>query len=1147
MKFLEVVEQVVELLQRQGRVSYRALERQFDLDDEYVEDLKEEIIEARKLAADEDGRVLVWAGDEKSPLESVSSSPTAAQETASQEDQPTPAETAPAQPAVPEAERRHLTVMFCDLVESTALSAKLDPEDLREVVRAYQQASAEVIDRYEGYIAQYLGDGLLVYFGYPQAHEDDAQRAVHAGLEIVAAIGALNAELEQDKNVELAVRVGVHTGLVVVGEMGGGGKQEQLAVGETPNIAARIQGLAESNTVVISGATADLAKGAFVLEDLGAHGLKGVAEPVPVARILGPVGERIEEDELVPDRIPLVGRDEEVGLLRRRWEQSKEGLGQVVLINGEAGIGKSALVETVRAHVMREGLPRIIFHCSPYHTHSAHYPVIVHMERLFGLEPDDSPETKLGKLEEVLAKYSFPLEEIVSLFAGLLSIPLPERYPVPTRTPQQQKQQTQDALVAWLLEKAERQPLLTVWEDLHWADPSTLEILGLLIDQVPTAPMLSVLTFRPEFVPSWPARSHMTPLTLNRLERPQVEAMLEHLAGGKALPAEVVEHIVDRTDGVPLFIGELTKMLLESDLLREEPDHYALTGPLSEVTIPATLQDSLMARLDRVPTVREVAQLGAVLGREFAYEILRELTTIEESALQEQLAQLVNVELLYQRGRPPRARYFFKHALIHDEAYASLLRSTRQQYHRQIAQLLEEQFPDLVETQPELVAHHYTEAGLNEHAVGYWQRAGQRAAGRSANAEAMRQCKKGLETLSTLPDSPERARQELTLQTTLGLALVATKGYAAEEIEQTYARARELCQQVRNTSQLSLVLRGLQIFYSVRGDMHTARELSEQLLTLAQGQDDRALLAGAHVARGEVLLFLGELASAREDLEQGRGLYEAQPQRFEDWPGAHPGVNCLVISAFVLWLLGYPDQALHRIHEGLTLAQELPLPYSLALAKAQTAWLHQFRRDPSAALEQAEGAVTLATDHGFKYVVAAATPFRDWALAAQGRGGEGMAQMRQGLAAYQATGAQMRLPCLLASGAEVCGKNGEAKEGLVVLAEGFRVINKSGERVWEAELHRLKGELTLQSGDQSSESGVQEEAEECFQQALGVARRQQAKSLELRAATSLSRLWQHQGKRVEARELLGGIYDWFTEGFDTADLKEAKALLEDLS
>ena len=656
---------------------------------------------------------------------------------------------APVRPA-PEAERRQLTVLFCDLVGSTQLSGQLDPEDLRAVVRAYQEAAAEVIQPYEGHIAQYLGDGLLVYFGYPAAHEDDARRAVHTGLGIVQAITTLNTRLAAQYGVELAVRLGIHTGPVVVGVMGGGGRHEHLALGETPNIAARLQALAPANAVVISAVTARLVQGTFALEDLGTHALHGVAEPMAVSRVRGLLATPSHDEEFVTAGVPvLVGREEESGLLRRRWEQSKAGLGQVVFVSGEAGIGKSALVEGLRAQVRAEGLPRMAFRCSPYHTTSALYPVITHIEHLLQFEPDDPPATRLAKLEAGLRPYRLPLAEVVPLLAGLLSVPLPaERYAALTLTPQQQKQQTLDALVAWLAAEAERQPVLVAWEDLHWADPTTLEVLGLVIEQAPTVPMLHVLTYRPEFSPPWPQRSHMTPLVLNRLERPQVEALIAQRAGGKTLPAEVVQHIVAKTDGVPLYVEELTKMLLASALLREEADQYVLTGPLRTVAIPDTLQDALMARLDQLNTAKEVAQLGAVLGREFAYELLQAIAPQDEDTLQAGLAQLVGAELLYQRGRPPRARYLFKHALIQDAAYASLLKSTRQQVHQQIAQVLEARFPALVETQPELVAQHYTAAGCTEQAVHYWQRAGQQASDRSANLEAISHLTTGIELLT---------------------------------------------------------------------------------------------------------------------------------------------------------------------------------------------------------------------------------------------------------------------------------------------------------------------------------------------------------------------------------------------------------------
>jgi predicted ATPase/class 3 adenylate cyclase len=1044
-----------------------------------------------------------------------------------------------------DAERRQLTVMFCDLVGSTKLSARLDPEDLREVVRSYQETSADVIQGFDGHIAQYLGDGLLVYFGYPQAHEDDAHRAVRAALGIVEGMGTLNGRLESEYGVQLSVRLGIHTGPVVVGEMGGGDRHEQLALGETPNIAARLEGLAQPNTVVISAMTKRLVEGAFVLEDLRSHHLKGVPEPVAVARVLKPIAPQSDEEEVGTGLVtPLVGRDEEIGLLLRRWEQSKEGFGQVVLINGEPGIGKSALADVLREHVAREGYTRATYRCSPYHTNSALYPVITHLQRLWRWERDDTPTEKLGKMEETLRMTSLPLKEVVPLFAALCSLPLPEgRYPTLGLTPQQEKQQTQDALAAWLLEEAERRPMLAVYEDLHWADPSTTENIGLLVDQVPTAPMLIVLIFRPEFVPPWPNRSHMTPITLNRLERPQVEAMITQLGGGKALPAEVVQHIVTRTDGVPLYVEELTKMLLESDLLREEADHYALAGELSSVAIPATLQDSLMARLDRLPMVREVAQLGAVLGREFAYEMLRALAAVEESTLQERLGQLVGAELLYQRGRPPRAKYMFKHALVQDAAYASLLKRTRQQYHQQIAQMLEAEFPETVEAEPELVAHHYTEADLKEEAVGYWLQAGKRATQRSANMEAINHLTKGLEVLMTLTDTVERARQELELQTTLGPVLMAVKGFASLEAERTYARARELCQQLGETPQLFPVLCGLWRFYMVRAELHTTRELAEQLFILAQGAQDPALLLEAHRLLGPTMFWLGELGPAREHLEQGMALYDPQQHRSHAFVyGQDPGVACQSFAAWAMCALGYPDQALQRIHKALTMAHELTHPFSVAYALQLAAVVHQFRGEAQAAQERAEAVIALSTDQDFAYWLAFGTILRGWAITAQGEGAEGIAQVRQGLAAHRATGAELHVPYFLSLLAEAYGQVGQPEEGLKALVEALAIVDNTGERHWEAELHRCKGELLLMK--QKQKVG---EAEECFWKALEIARRQQAKSLELRAAMSLSRLWQQQGKQEEAQQLLAEIYGWFTEGFDTADLKEAKVLLEKLA
>jgi class 3 adenylate cyclase/predicted ATPase len=1146
--FFTVLDQILARLHNHGRVTYNALKLQFKLDDTHLAVLKEELLYTHPEVIDDAGRGLIWA-DSLSRVAEANSQPTeptdATGETAKAQSDTMPVRAAaPVRPA-PEAERRQLTVLFCDLVGSTQLSGQLDPEDLRAVVRAYQEAAAEVIQRYEGHIAQYLGDGLLVYFGYPAAHEDDARRAVHTGLGIVQALATLNTHLAAQYSVQLAVRLGIHTGPVVVGQMGGGGRHEHLALGETPNIAARLEGLTPANTVVISAVTARLVHGAFALEELGTYVLHGVAEPMVLSRVRGLVATPSGDEEFLTAAVTvLVGREEESGMLRRRWDQSKAGLGQVVCISGEAGIGKSALVEALRAQVRAEGLPRMAFRCSPYHTTSALYPVITHLEHLLQFTPDDPPATRLAKLEAGLRPYPLPLDEVVPLFAGLLLVPLPaERSVALTLTPQQQKQQTLDALMAWLEAEASRQPVLVAWEDLHWADPTTLEVLGLLVEQAPTVPMLHVLTSRPAFSPPWPQRSHMTPLVLNRLERPQVEALIAQRARGKTLPAEVVQHIVAKTDGVPLYVEELTKMLLGSALLREEADQYVLTGPLRTLAIPDTLQDALMARLDQLKRAKEVAQLGAVLGREFPYELLQAIAPQDEDTLQAGLAQLVEAELLYQRGRPPRARYIFKHALIQDAAYASLLKSTRQHVHQQIAEVLEARFPASVETQPELVAQHYTAAGCTEQAVRYWQRAGEHATDRSAHLEAISHCTTGIELLTTLPETPERTQHALTLHIALGAALQIAKGLAAPEVEQAYTQARALCQQMGETPELAPVLYGLWWFYVVRSQLHTARELGETLLRLAQHAHDPALYVAAHYALGFTWFNLGALPAAHQHLEAGIARYTPDQRRSPVFRiGQDLGVACQANAARTFWLLGYPEQALARLREALALAHALSHPYSLAFARCWAAYVYQFRRDVLAVHEHAEAAVALATTQGFPLWVAWGTSLHGWALAMQGQGEAGMAQVRQGITAWRATGAALNVPYLCTVLAEVAAHLGHPADGLQALAEAHTLVEQQEERWWEAEISRLRGVLLLRQT-----ATPQEEAETWLQRALDVARRQEAKSLELRAAMSLSRLWQQQGRRDEARALLAPVYYWFTEGFDTADLQEARALLEALS
>jgi class 3 adenylate cyclase/predicted ATPase len=1159
MTFDDVLEQVIQLLQRQGRVSYRALKRRFALDDDYLEDLKEELIHAQRVATDEDSRILVWSSDARTTLSPVSPPPQTAQQPDVQTDQSVPTAASLTQPRLPDAERRQLTVLFCDLVDSTRLARQLDPEEWREVVRTYQHTCATVIQRFAGHIAQYLGDGLLVYFGYPQAHEDDAQRAVHTGLGILEAMATLHARLVPDEGLRLAVRVGIHTGLVVVGEVGGAGRLEQLALGDTPNMAARLQGLAAPDTVVISDVTWRLVQGYFTGHDLGPQTLKGVETPVQAYRVLGTSGAQSRLDVVGPRGLtPLVGREAEVTLLRERWVQARDGLGQVVVLSGEAGIGKSRLVQVLQEHIAAEPHTRLEWRCSPYAQQSPLHPVIAHLHRLLHWRPDDTSAKKLHTLEETLAASGLALPEAVPLLASLLSLPLPERYPSLILSPQRQRQKTLEALLAWLLTEATRQPVLFVVEDLHWIDPSTLEFLILFLDQGPAARILTLLTCRPEFRSPWGFRAHLTPLTLNRLPRPQVPQMIGRVAGDKALPPEVVEQIVTKTDGVPLFVEELTKMVLESGLLREGEEHYELVGPLPPLVIPATLYDSLMARLDRLATVKDVAQLGATIGRTFAYELLQAISPLDESTLQHGLRQLVDAELLYQRGVPPQAAYTFKHALIQDAAYQSLLRSTRQQYHQRIAQVLEERFPETVETQLELLAQHYTEAGLYEHAIPYWQRAGERAVQRSAYVEAISHLTRGLELLQSLPDTPERVQHELVMQTTLGPALMASRGWGAPEVERAYARAHELCRQVEDMPQLFSILYGLRTFYLMRAELRTAHALAEQLLALAQRQPDPTLCLLAYYALGGVFFFLGEYGPARRHLEQSMALYSpAQHRLLVSHYGIDLGVIGLAQAAMALSGLGYPDQARVSLHKALALAQEVLHPFSRTFALYFAAIFHHIWREEQRAQEQAEAMMALATEQGFALFVAGGTCWRGWALAMQGQTEVGIVQMQQGLAAWRATGGELAVPSLLALLAEAYGQAGRPEEGLAALTEALALVDTSGECWYEAELYRLKGELLRQSGVRGPGSPVSTsasgrwtpdaDAEACFRQALDIARRQQAKSLELRSAMSLARLCQRHGKRAEAPQLLAEIYGWFTEGFDTADLQEAKVLLEELA
>jgi predicted ATPase len=771
------------------------------------------------------------------------------------------------------------------------------------------------------------------------------------------------------------------------------------------------------------------------------------------------------------------------------------------------------------------------------------FPLVELFQRLLRFDAQETPEAKLAKLEHALHQSHLPLGESVPLFAPLLSLSLPaSRYASLNVSPQRQRQKTLETITAMLLELAAHQPVLFIIEDLHWTDPTTLECLNLVIDQTPTASLLVLLTCRPSFHPAWHHRSYITDMTLNHLSHAQVAQIVMGVADGQTLPAAVLQQIMAKTDGVPLFVEELTKAILESGQLVAVDGHYELIGSFSTLAIPATLHDSLMARLDRLRTGKVIAQLGATIGRQFSYDLLQHVSQLDVPTLQRELGRLVEAELVYQRGLPPQATYTFKHALIQDAACQSLLNSTRQQYHQRIAQVLEAQFPQVIAMQPELLAHHYTEASLAEQAIPYWQRAGQQASDRSANLEAVSHFSTGITLLTTLPETPVHTQQALTLHLGLGAALQIAKGQAAPEVEQAYTQAYALCQQVGETPALVPVLLGLWRYSLVRAQLHTARELGETLLRLAQRADDPSLSVIAHYALGVTWLCLGALPAARQHLEEGIALDTPDQRRALVYRIGHdPGVACRAFAAWTLWLLGSPAQALARLREALALAHELAHPYSLAWVRCWAAIVSQLRRDVLATHEQAEVAIALATEQGFTQWAAVGTTFRGWALAMQGRGEEGRAQVCQGVAAWRATGAVLHLPYFCTMLADVCDHLGHLEDGLQALAEAHTLGAQHEERWWEAEIARLRGVLLLRQT-----MPQQAEAEACFQQALSIARHQEAKSLELRAAMSLARLWQQQGKRAEAHALLAPVYGWFTEGFDTADLQEAKTLLDEL-
>jgi class 3 adenylate cyclase/predicted ATPase len=1034
-------------------------------------------------------------------------------------------------------ERRQLTLLFCDLVAWTELSTRLDPEDLREVVYAYQACVAAVVERFEGHVAKYLGDGVLVYFGYPRAHEDDAERAVRAGLELIHAV----AKLQVRPDVELAARVGIATGTAVVGDLiGEGASREAAVVGDVPNLAARLQALSTPNSVVISQATRRLVGGLFELADLSPLRLKGFAEPLAAWRVEGEGPAEGRFEALHGERLtPLVGRDEELALLLRCWRQARHGEGQVVLLAGEPGIGKSRLVREMRGRLSEEPYNRLLCQCSPHHTTSPLHPLIEQLERAAGFARTDPPAMRLDKLEALLVRGTERVDEVVPLIAALLGVPTGERYPALTLTPDVQKRRTLQALVDQVAALAAQQPVLALYKDVHWIDPSTLELLNLVIERIRRLPVLVLITFRPEFQPPWTGHAHVTRLTMRRLGQRQAADLVARVTGDKPLPGEIVEQIVARADGVPLFVEELTKAVLESGLLADAGDHFELSGPLPPLAIPTTLHDSLMARLDRLAAVKEVAQVGALIGREFSHELLAAVAPISANRLEDALKQLVSSGLVFRRGKPPEASYTFKHTLVQEAAYQSLLKSKRQQLHARIAQVLEQQFSEAPEAQLELLAHRCAQAGLAARAVEYWHKAGQQAIARSAMKEAVAHLTAGLDLLHGLPESQAL---ELDLQLALGGALAAVQGHGMPRTAQAYGRAVSLSRACGRKDMLYPALDGLMTCHFSRADLADAARLGHDFLALTREDDNVAPQIVANMDLGIVLLSRGELHAATHHFQEAISLYDpAEHEALRLVYSYDPVVICQGYLAWALLALGYPDKAVERSAASIARAHGAQHPLSLGFAFARAAAVYELRRDVDRVRALATDLHTLAAEHGFGHYIGAAAFHRGWMLAQGGDTEAGLCLLHKGIAAFRERRDEDFFPYSLSVTAEASGGAGDLDLALKLIAEGLARVERNEEHWFEAELHRLKGEALLALSPERAA-----EAEACLHRGLAVARDQDARLWELRAAASLARLWRDQGKRAEARDLLAPVYGWFTEGFDTADLKDAKALLDEL-
>jgi class 3 adenylate cyclase/predicted ATPase len=1042
------------------------------------------------------------------------------------------------------AERRQVTVMFSDLVGSTALSARMDPEDLREVIAAYQKCVAETVRRFGGFVAKYMGDGVLIYFGYPEAHEDDAERAVRAGLELTAAVTALKSP------VSLQTRVGIATGLVVVGDLIGSGEaQERGIVGETPNLAARLQGIAEPNMAVIAEGTRKLLGGLFEFQDLGAKDLKGITGPVRAWAALRTSSVESRFEALRASSLTtLVGREEESELLLRRWSRAKTGEGQVVLLSGEAGIGKSRLTAALLERLAGEPHTRLRYFCSPQHSDSALHPIIGQMERAARLAHDDKPQAKLDKLDAALAQTSIAIED-AALFAEMLSLPNDGRYPALDPAPHRRRQRTLEAIVSQIEALAQQDPVLTIFDDVHWIDPTSLEVLGLVVDRITTLRVLLIVAFRPEFEPPWIGRPHVTALTINRLTQREIGAMIDRVVGSKLLPANARQDIIERTDGIPLFVEEMTKAVLEAEN-EGEARRTAAAVPARASAVPAGLHASLMARLDRLGAAKEVAQIGAAIGREFSHALLAAVACKPEAELGSALDRLIAAGLLFRLGVPPYATYLLKHALVQDAAYGTLLREPRRSLHARIAETLETQFAEIVESQPELLARHCTEAGLIEKAAGLWGKAGQRSLERSALVEAAEQLTRALGQIATLRATPALRREQIKLQVALITPLIHVKGYAAPETKAAAEQARLLSEQAEALGEppedpllLFSVLFALWAASFVGFNGAVVSELAAQFLALAEKREGTGPLMIGHRMMGTSLLATGDIAESRTHFDRAIALYDPAAHRpLATRFGVDTRVSAVSYRSWALWFLGYPEAALKDAEAALKSAREIGQAVTLMFELSHAPFIHIWRGNYATANAQAGEVISLAGKTGASFWKARGMSIQGLLLTLTGKASDAVEMITSGITAWRSTGATMWLPMYLQYLARAYGELGKFDDAWRCIGEAITAVEITKESWCEAEIHRTAGEIALISPGLKAAK-----AEAYFERSLAVARQQQAKSLELRAAMSMARLWRDQGKRQQARDLLAPVYGWFTEGFDTLDLKKARALLDEVS